>query len=159
MTLQVIVDACRARNHLLMSQRTATQVVCNYGEAWAAGDATTVLSLYHQDLTLDWPGRHRLAGVHAGQAAAVEALLDLQAVTNRRPVEIVDVLAGEHSVIMVVRERWTTNPDDPDAASIEVSRALDFTVLDGRLRSCRIFEADQPSVDDWIDRFGVVSEG
>lgn len=60
----------------------------------------------------------------------------------------------------MVRERWTTGPDDPGATTIELLRALNFTVVDGQLHSCRILEADQSAVDDWINRYGdPVSEG
>jgi len=31
-----------------------------------------------------------------------------------------------------------------------VTRALDFTVLDDKLHSCRIFEYNQPAIDDWL---------
>lgn len=141
-----------------MSSMNATDVVRAYCDAWSRGDAMGVLSLYHDDLTLEWPGRHALAGVYSGQAAAVDALLELQAITNRSPVELVDVLVGEHSVMAVVRERWIAEDDD-GSATIEVTRGLDYTVVEGKLHTCRVFEMDQPAIDDWIERFGPVSGG
>lgn len=142
-----------------MSQRATAEIVRSYCDAWRRGDTTSVLALYHPDLTLDWPGRHRLAGAHDGQAASIDALLELQRITNRTPVDVLDTLVGEHSVVVLVRERWASDPHDPAAESIELLRALDFTVADGQLRTCRVLEADQPGVDDWIERYGaVVSE-
>ena len=125
-------------------------VVRRYCEAWMAGDTVTVVATYHDHLTLTWPGRHRLAGTHVGQQASIEALLNLQAATNREPVEIVDVMAGEHGVIAVVRERRGRVRDNGEPESIEVTRALDFTVRDAKLATCRIFELDQPAIDDWL---------
>ncbi len=120
-------------------------VVRAYCDAWMAGDVMAVLALYHDDLTLMWPGRHRLAGTYEGMAAALDALLELDAATNRVPVEVVDVLDGEHGAAAIVRERWCR-----DGASIEVLRALHYTVLEGRLRTCRVFECDQPAIDEWL---------
>ena len=111
-----------------------------------------VLGFYHDDLVLSWPGNNHLAGDHVGQAASIDALLTLQTLTNRVPTEIVDVLEGAHSVMAVVIERWIS-PTDPNRI-LDVTRALDFTVVDEKLRTCRIFETDQPTVDAWIDAEG-----
>ncbi|MEM9134908.1 MAG: nuclear transport factor 2 family protein [Actinomycetota bacterium] len=133
---------------------TALEVVSAYCDAWLAGDAMAVVALYHDDLTLTWPGRHHLAGVHRGREASIEALLALGALADREPVEIVDLLAGRAGAIAVVRERWTRPTADAEAAggpaSIEITRALDYTVIDGRLATCRVFELDQPAIDDWL---------
>lgn len=127
----------------------ATTVVRQYCDAWVAGDAMAVLGFYHSDMTLEWPGRHRLAGVHRGLDASLEALLDLQAATNRVPHEIVGVVAVHETVLVVVVERWSSSDG---ARSIDLKRILEFTISDGKLRMCRIFESDQPAVDEWIDR-------
>lgn len=131
------------------AKATKRSVVEAYCEAWMAGDAMTVLSLYHDDLVLTWPGRHHLAGVHEGQASSIDALLALQALTNRVPIEIVDVLEGERSVMVIVVERWSDEVDP--ARTMNVTRALEYSVVDDKLRTCRIFEADQPAIDDWIE--------
>jgi uncharacterized protein len=130
------------------SNADASAVVRAYCDAWMARDTTTILSLYHRDLNLHWPGRHHLAGVHEGQAASINALLALQTITNRLPIEIVDIMPGRNSVMVIVNERWSNTEVEP----IELTRALDFTVLEGQLRTCRIFESDQAAVDDWIAR-------
>ncbi|MEO1057200.1 MAG: nuclear transport factor 2 family protein [Actinomycetota bacterium] len=121
-------------------------VVRAYCDAWLAGDVMAVLAMYHDDLTLMWPGRHPLAGTYQGVSTAVEALLALDAATNRVPVEVIDVLGGAHGAVAIVRERWSRGDHD----SIEVQRALHYTVRDGRLHTCRVFEFDQPSIDDWL---------
>ena len=125
-------------------------VVKEYCDAWMAGDAMAVVSMYHDDLTLTWPGLHYLAGVHEGQTASIEALLSLQALTNRVPIQIADIAAGERSVVAIAIERWTDPADE--SVTLDVRRALEFTVADSKLRTCRIYETDQPAIDEWIAR-------
>lgn len=127
----------------------ATVTVEAYCGAWLAGDTMAVVSLYHPDLTLVWPGTHRFAGVHQGQAASLDALLGLQAATNRVPIEIRGVMTGKSAVMVVVLERWSASRDTGDR-QIEILRALEYTVEHGKLRRCRIYEADQSAVDDWL---------
>ncbi|MFV0308788.1 MAG: nuclear transport factor 2 family protein [Desertimonas sp.] len=129
----------------------AVEVVRSYCDAWLNGDTLAVLGLYHDDLTLQWSGRHRFAGTHDGQQASIAALLGLQAVTNRVPVRIVDVLEGAESVAVVVEERWTRDGEESAPEVLEHRRVLDYTVENGKLRTCRIYESAQREVDDWID--------
>ncbi len=124
------------------------QVVEAYCRAWLAGDVVTVLGFYHDDLVLTWPGDNHLAGQHIGQAASVDALLALQGLTNRVPVEVIDVFEGSQSIIAVVVERWS-NSSDPNH-TLDLTRALEFTVVDQKLRTCRIFETDQAAIDQWL---------
>lgn len=130
---------------------SARSVVEAYCDAWLAGDTTTVLSLYHDDMVLEWPGRHRLAGVHEGLQASIDALLALQGLTNRVPTTVVDVVTGDHSVTATVVERWTEG-EGTTGRSMDVVRGLEYTVEDGKLRTCRIHETDQSAVDEWIER-------
>ena len=113
-----------------------------------SGDAMAVLPYYHDDLTLIWPGDHRLAGTYVGQQQSLDALIELQLATNRVPVKVEQILAGPDSVVAMVEERWT-DPADPDK-SLQHLRALEFTVADNRLRTCRIFESAQPAIDQWL---------
>lgn len=152
MTCDVMDAGLGAADDGLMTQLVAADVVRSYCRAWRRGDTGAILALYHPDLTLDWPGRHRLAGRHVGQQAAVGALLALQEITNRVPIDIADVLVGQHSVMALVTERWRTDPNDEQDESIELRRVLDFTVCDGQLHTCHVFESDQPAVDEWIGR-------
>ncbi len=132
-------------NEQRMSDRDIVQTYC---DAWMAADAVAILTCYHDDLTLDWFGTHHLAGTHTGMQASLDALLNLQAATNREPVEVEQILSGPDSVIAVVRERWTS-PTDPSQV-LEHQRALEFTVADGKLRTCRIYETAQAEIDEWL---------
>lgn len=125
-------------------------VVRTYCEAWMAGDAATVLSLYHSDLTLIWPGRHGLAGSHVGRDAALEALVALQVATNREPIEIVDVLDGTSCVAAIVVERWQRQDSKGESETLQHRRVLEFAVAEGLLIRCQIYESAQAEVDDWL---------
>ena len=126
----------------------AVRVVEAYADAWLAGDLETVLGLYHPDLTLVWPGTHRLAGEHRGLDAALTALAELQALTERRPIEIHAITDADGTIVLDVTERWR----DRESGSTDVRRALHYTVLDDRLHTCRIVEADESAVDRWMQR-------
>lgn len=133
-----------------MEAANSADVVRRYCDAWLAGDTGAVVAMYHPDLTLTWPGTHPLAGDYVGLDASLTALIALQDITGRRPIAVVDILVGSHSVMAVVVERWNDGN-----ASLECTRVLDYTVADGRLRSCRVYEQDQVSVDRWIhERMG-----
>lgn len=121
------------------------EIVRSYCDAWVRGDTPAIVGHYHEDLTLRWPGCHRLAGTHRGLDAALTALLELQTSTNRVPERIVDVASGDRSVVVIVDERWAD-----ERRSIELRRALEFTVADDQLHSCQIYETDQAAVDAWI---------
>lgn len=115
-----------------------------------AGDTAAVLALYHKDLTLDWPGRHRLAGTHVGQDASIEALLGLQAATNRLPVKVVDVMAGQNGIAVKVLERWSRLGTAGQPEVLEHTRVLEYTVEDNQLRTCAVYESAQGDIDDWL---------
>lgn len=131
-------------------ERTAVEVVKAYCDAWLAGDTTAVLALYHNDLTLEWPGRHRFAGTHVGQDASIGALLGLQAATNRLPVKVVDVMAGQHGIAVKVIERWSRLGADGQPEVLEHARVLEYTVEAAQLRTCRVYESAQRDIDDWL---------
>ncbi|MGZ8762700.1 MAG: nuclear transport factor 2 family protein [Acidimicrobiia bacterium] len=128
-----------------MDQADAGAIVRNYCDAWLAGDVAALFDAYHDDVVLEWPGEHDLAGEHRGKDAALTALITLQAATDRKVVRVHDVTIGERSVVALVTERWTR-----DTESVELDRALEYTVADGLILMCRIYESDQAAVDEWL---------
>lgn len=128
-----------------MTSVQASDVVRSYLDAWLAGDLGAVLEHYHPDLELVWPGSHPLAGHHVGGEASLGVLLRLGELTARVPVKVTGIFDGPGSVIASVIERWS----DGDQV-MELSRALQFEVVDGLLRSCTVFDAEPDKVDEWI---------
>lgn len=135
---------------------SARSVVDAYCAAWIAGDTMTLVSLYHEDLELRWPGSYQLAGVHSGLEASIDALLTLQVATNRVPVRFLDVFESDRAVMVTVVERWT-RPSDPHQ-TMEITRALEFTVADSKIRTCRIYESDQLAIDAWFASVDALAE-
>ncbi len=128
-----------------MDQAEAGTVVHDYCDAWLAGDVGALFDAYHDDVVLEWAGTHHLAGTHRGKDAALTALITLQAATDRKVVRVNDVTVGERSVVALVTEQWTR-----DGVTLELDRALEYTVADRLILTCRIYESDQAAVDEWL---------
>jgi ketosteroid isomerase-like protein len=113
-----------------------------YTDAWLAGDLTTVVDLYHDDLVLHYGGSHSLTGDHVGKDAALTALLTVQARTDRVPVAVIDVMASTDHATAWVRECWTV-----DGEARELTRVLVYRVADGKLAECWLYDTDTELVD------------
>lgn len=118
-----------------------------YCEAWRNGDLAAILDCYHDDLVLHYFGRSPLAGEHRGKAAALAVLARVQQLTNRRLVEIHDVLASDDHAVILARERF-----ERDGRQLEVRRVLLYHIRDGRLAEGWIYDDDQRAVDEWWSR-------
>ena len=65
--------------------------------------------------------------------------------TNRRLLAIVDVMAGPERGALLVRERF-----ERDGRTADVERLLVYTVRDGLLSECWIYDQDQALVDAFL---------
>lgn len=119
-------------------------VVKRYADAWAANDVRTIVDSYHENVVFHYFGRSPLAGVHRGKAACLAILKQVREKTNRRLISIRDVLAGEHFGLIVAVERFERN-----GTSVEIERLLRYTVRDGKLAECWIYDEDQRLVDEF----------
>jgi ketosteroid isomerase-like protein len=64
---------------------------------------------------------------------------------GRVEVELVDMLAGEERVLLLVRERF-----HGDGPPLEIRRANVYTVRDDKIVEIAIFEGDQYAVDELL---------
>jgi ketosteroid isomerase-like protein len=126
------------------SREETESVVRAYCEAWEAGDVSGIFGLYHDDFTLHYFGRSPMAGDHVGKAAAVAALVKVQTLTNRKLIEIHDVLSSADHGAVLARERF-----EQSGKTLEVNRILLYHVKDGKLAECWLFDDDQRAVDDF----------
>jgi ketosteroid isomerase-like protein len=117
-------------------------VVRTYTDAWLAGDLGTVLALYHDDLVLHYGGNHALSGDHVGRDAALAALLEIQARTDRMPLAVIDVMSSEDHAVAWVRERWTVEGEEH-----ELTRVVVFRIADDQLVECWLYDNDNALVD------------
>lgn len=121
-------------------------VVQRYADAWVALDTKTLVDCYHDDVVFHYFGRSPLAGVHRGKQACLALLAQVREKTNRKLLEIRDVLAGEHFGAIVAVEQF-----ERDGKRIVLERLLRYTVRDGKLAECWIHDEDQRLVDEyWV---------
>ena len=113
-----------------------------YAAAWRAGDRAALLACYHEDFTLHYFGRNPLSGDHVGKAASIKALAEVSRRTTRKLLDIVDVMAGPQRAVVIAREAV-----ERDALRAELDRVLVYTVKDGKLHHCWVYDSDQALVD------------
>jgi len=126
---------------------TPLEVTRRYAEAWASGDAATVVGLYADDIVLHYFGQNPLAGDHVGKAAALTVLGKVSALTKRGTPEIHDVLGSDSHAAILAKEAWMDGP-----TPITVNRVLVFHVRDGQLSECWVYDEDQRMVDAIFSR-------
>ena len=119
-------------------------VVQRYAQAWAAGDMKTLLDCYHEDVVFHYFGRSPLAGVHRGKQACLALLGQVRAKTNRKLLEVRDVLAGKHFGAIVAVEQFERH-----GTNVVLERLLRYAVRDGKLAECWIYDEDQRRVDEY----------
>jgi ketosteroid isomerase-like protein len=115
-----------------------------YIAAMRGGDWETGYGFYADDVVVHIPGRSRFAGTHRGRAAAVRYIESALAVVHDGgvQVELLDMLASEDRVALIVRERFTN-----DDGVVEIRRANVYRVRGEEIAEIWIFEANQYEVD------------
>jgi uncharacterized protein len=108
------------------------------------GDWATGYGFYADDIVFHIPGRSRFAGVHRGRDAAVRYIESAVEVAHDGGVEVelVDTLASEDRVALIVRERFTR-----DDGVVEIMRANVYRIRGEEIAEIWIFEANQYEVD------------
>ena len=114
--------------------------VRRYADAWRANDIDAVLAAYHEDFVLHYFGESPLAGDHVGRDAAIAVLMEATARSRRQLESIEDVLGGDRFAAIVARE----GVGDPVRI---VRRVFVYTVRDGKLAECWLYDEDQRLID------------
>jgi uncharacterized protein len=119
----------------------------DYLAAAKRGDWDTAFGFLADDLIIHIPGRSAFAGRRLGKHAAVEYI---ETIRERYPagaieLELVDMLAGDERVVLLVRERF-----HGDGPPVEIRRANVYRVKDDKVVELSIFEADQYVVDELL---------
>jgi ketosteroid isomerase-like protein len=124
---------------------TTRQAVTRYAKAWAAGDRATLAACYHEDFTLHYFGSHPLAGVHRGKTASLAILAEVTRRTHRQLLAVLDIMAGPQRGALLVRERF-----DRDGYTAELERLLIYSLRDGLLGECWVYDQDQAVIDQFL---------
>ncbi len=112
-----------------------------YADAWLAGDLAAIIDMYADDFVLHYFGDSPLAGDHVGKDAALTALATATTRTNRRLLDIEDVLEGRVLSAIVAREEVGT-----DERRI-VRRVLLYRTDAAKLTECWLYDEDQRAID------------
>lgn len=129
-----------------VSQAEIQRAVDRYAAAWLSGELSAIVACYHDAFTLHYFGRNALSGDHVGKAAALKALAEFTQRTKRRLLGIVATAAGAERGTVIAREALTVG-----GKTVEVERVLVYTVANGLLRECWVYDQDQRLIDDYID--------
>jgi uncharacterized protein len=117
-------------------------VVKRYAHAWAANDMKSIVDCYHDEVVFHYFGQNPLAGTHRGKPACLAVLKQVREKTNRKLLSIRDVLVGEVFGVIVAVEQFQDN-----GRAVQLERLLRYTVRDGKLSECWIYDQDQRVVD------------
>ena len=109
-----------------------------------SGDWERGYGFYADDVRFHIPGRSAYAGERSGRAAARAYIEHARALSGEHEVEVelLDLLASETRVALIVAERFHT-ADGP----VAIRRCNVYRWADGKIAEIWIFEADQYAVD------------
>jgi ketosteroid isomerase-like protein len=123
----------------------AIDVMRRYLQTVQRGDWPAAFGFFADDVVLHAPGRSPLAGEHRGRPA-VEAYLHAALARSHAAgveVELVDMLASEEQVALIVRERFSR-----PGGTVEIRRANVYRLRGDRITEIWIFEANQYEADE-----------
>lgn len=128
------------------NRQTANLAVAErYAAAWLAGDRAALAACYHDEFTLHYFGNNPFTGDHVGKAAALTTLAKFSQRTGRKLLGIVDVMAGPERATVIARESF-----DRDGRKAELERVLVYTIKDGKLHECWVYDGDRALVDSFL---------
>ena len=127
---------------------SARELINDYLAAARRGDWDTASGYFADDLVVHIPGLSSFASDGKGKAAAmeyIEAIRDHYR-DGEIELELVDMLASEDRVALLVRERFLGRGEP-----VEIRRANVYRVAGDAIVEISIFEADQYAVDALVD--------
>jgi ketosteroid isomerase-like protein len=126
---------------------TPRELMAEYLAAARSGDWDTAFGYFAADIVMHVPGRSAFAGDRVGRDAAVEYIRTVREKygEGRIELELIDVLASDDRVALLVRERF-----HGDGPPVEIRRANVYRVRGDRIVEISIFEADQYAVDELV---------
>jgi ketosteroid isomerase-like protein len=125
---------------------TPRQLMTEYLTAARRGDWDTAFGYFADDMRIRIPGRSPWAGERQGKQHAVAYIQSARERHDGRiELELVDMLAGDERVLLLVRERFYR-----DGAPVDIRRANVYSVRDDKIVAIAIFEGDQYAVDELL---------
>jgi ketosteroid isomerase-like protein len=117
-------------------------VLERYAAAWLAGDLPGIIGSYHDEFILHYHGTSDLAGTYVGKEASLRALVEFSQRSERRLVEVTDILVGQTGGALLVRESLGAGD-----MRFETDRVLVYRVRADLLAECWVYDTDTARVD------------
>jgi uncharacterized protein len=123
---------------------TTIELMRDYIDCAHRGDWETGFGYFAEDVEIRIPGASPFAGEHRGRDVARRYIETARALSRDHAVELelIDMLASEERVALLVRERFHT-AEGP----VEIRRCNVYRWRDGQIAEIWIFEGDQYAVD------------
>ena len=139
-----------ARRDARLRDVTPDELIGQYIACARRGDWDAAFAYFADDVRFRVPGRSEHAGERRGRAAARAYIEHARRLSGEHEVEVelVDLLAGETRVALLVHEVFHT-ADGP----VVIRRCNVYRWEDGRIAEVWIFEADQYAVDALFGAF------
>jgi ketosteroid isomerase-like protein len=120
------------------------ELIQRYLTAMRSGDRQTGYGYFAEDVVVRIPGHSSFAGTHQGRQVAIDYIESAiaKAHAGEVEVELVDALASQDRVCLMVRERFTF-----ESGTVEIRRANVYRVRGDEISEISIFEGDQYEVD------------
>lgn len=113
-----------------------------YGEAWTSGDAAGMQALMSEDVVLHLFGHSPLAGTFKGKHDLSRIVSLIQTMTDRRLLELHDMLVGNDHAVALVRERMERH-----GTALDAERVFVYHLDGGKITEIWIYDQDQDAVD------------
>lgn len=120
-------------------------VMRRYLDAMQRGDRATAFGYYAEDVVFHVPGRSAFAGERRGRDAAIAYIRAAVARARDVEVELIDMLASEERVALILRERL-----QGATRTLDMRRANVYRIRGEQIVEVWIFEGDQYAVDDFL---------
>jgi ketosteroid isomerase-like protein len=123
---------------------TPIETIRAYIAAAHSGDFSAAYRFYSDDVVGHVPGRSQFAGELRGRDAVVDYIETARALSKRSDVEVevLDVLASEERVALIVREVFHL-----PSGEVEIRRSNVYRVHGGEITEIWIYEANQYEAD------------
>jgi ketosteroid isomerase-like protein len=134
---------------------TPLEVIHGYIAAARSGHFSAAYRFYSDDIVAHVPGRSAFSGELRGREAVIGYIEHARALSHGADVEldVLDVLAGEERVALLVRELFRL-----PAGDLEIRRSNVYRVRDGEIVEISIYEANQYEVDALVESAPVAAE-
>lgn len=124
------------------------ELLKEYFDHWQEGRPEQAEAMWHEDVVLHYPGRHRFAGLYRNKAKVLEYLSELDRRGGDEVVEVFYILGNETYAAVSYREDVTI-----DGHTQEFRRFNSYRFEAGIIVEIWVFEEDPYAVDEFFNAY------